>query len=266
MLAFLINVDHLVTVAGYPLVFAIVMAESGGVPIPGETALLTASVLASQGKLQIVFVIAAAAAGAIVGDNIGYLIGRKGGRWLLQRPGPFLRQRVEVLTVGEPFFAKHGPKAVFFGRFILGLRTWASWLAGATRMHWRLFAIWNALGGIGWATSYGLLAYFGGKAAGGTIIKDLGLYGILATVIAVGGAYLLHRRHAKSSAGAGAGADTGAGTGAGAGAGADTGAGTGADADTGAGTGADADTGADAGADISEEAATARIPPDASDD
>jgi membrane protein DedA with SNARE-associated domain len=199
MLASLIDVNHLVTVAGYPLVFVIVMAESGGVPIPGETALLTASVLASQGKLSIVPVIALAAAGAIIGDNIGYLIGRKGGRWLLQRPGPFLRQRLEVLSVGEPFFAKHGPKAVFFGRFILGLRTWASWLAGATRMHWRLFALWNAVGGIGWATAYGLLAYFGGRAAGGTIIKDLGLYGILATVIAVGGAVYLRRRHVRKT-------------------------------------------------------------------
>src|SRR5205807_10309629 len=116
--------------------------------VAGETALITGGVLASQGKLQIEVVIAVAAAAAILGDNIGYLIGRKGGRWILERPGRFERQRSDVITLGEPFFAKHGPKAVFFGRFVLGLRVWASWLAGATHMRWRDFFLWNALGGI----------------------------------------------------------------------------------------------------------------------
>ena len=134
ILASFLNVDHLVEVAGYPLLFVLVMAESGGAPIPGETALITAGVLASRGKLQIEWVIVTAAAAAIVGDNIGYLIGRKGGRWLLERPGRFHRQRLEVLKTGEPFFKRHGAKAVFFGRFLLGLRVWASWLAGATRI------------------------------------------------------------------------------------------------------------------------------------
>ncbi len=147
MLGAIVNVEHLVETAGYPLLFLVVMAESGGVPVPGETGLITAGILSSSGKLQIEFVIAIAAAAAIIGDNIGYLIGRKGGRWVLERPGAFERQRREVLLIGEPFFDKHGPKAVFFGRFILGLRVWASWLAGATRMHWRSFALWNALGG-----------------------------------------------------------------------------------------------------------------------
>src|SRR5690242_5904351 len=122
MLAAIINVEHLVETAGFPLLFVIVMGESSGVPIPGETALITAGILASRGKLQIEAVIALAAAGAIVGDNIGYLIGRKGGRWILERPGAFHRQRQEVLRVGEPFFERHGSKAVFFGRFTLGLR------------------------------------------------------------------------------------------------------------------------------------------------
>src|ERR1017187_5876393 len=150
MLASFLNVDHLIQVAGYPLLFALVMAESGGVPIPGETALITAAVLASGGKLSIELVIVLAAAGAIVGDNIGYLIGGRGGRWILERPGRFPPQRLDVLRTGEPFFERHGPKAVFFGRFVLGLRVWASWLAGATRMHWRSFAFWNACGGIAW--------------------------------------------------------------------------------------------------------------------
>jgi membrane protein DedA with SNARE-associated domain len=196
MLAAILNVKHLIEVAGYPLLFLLVMSESSGLPVPGETGLITAAVLASQGKLQIELVIGLAAAAAIVGDNIGYLIGRKGGRWLLQRPGAFQRQRLQVLQVGEPFFHAHGPKAVFFGRFILGLRVWASWLAGATRMHWRVFALWNALGGICWATAIGLIAYFLGHSAG-SAIEAFGLYGLAAVLVAIGSALYMHRRHRR---------------------------------------------------------------------
>ena len=202
MLAFLgINVQHLVTVAGYPLLFAVVMSESGGLPVPGETALIAAAALASQGKLHIELVIALAAAAAIVGDNIGYLIGRKGGRWLLERPGAFARQRREVLEIGEPFFAKHGAKAVFFGRFVLGLRVWASWLAGATRMPWRSFLLWNALGGIAWATIVGLVAYYVGRSAGGTI-EAFGLYGLAAVLVAIISGVVAHRRHRRRTSAA----------------------------------------------------------------
>jgi membrane protein DedA with SNARE-associated domain len=194
MLAALLNVDQLVESFGYPLLFVLVMSESSGVPIPGETSLIAAAVLASQGKLQIELVIPIAAAAAIVGDNIGYLIGRKGGRWLLERPGAFRRQRQEVLRVGEPFFEVHGPKAVFFGRFLLGLRVWASWLAGATNMHWHVFALWNALGGIAWASAIGLAAYFLGHSAGGAV-EAFGIYGLIALILAVVGGLVLHRRH-----------------------------------------------------------------------
>ena len=181
---------------GYPLLFLLVMGESSGVPIPGETALITAGVLASQGKLQIEVVIVLAACAAIVGDNIGYAIARKGGRWLLERPGAFYRQRQEVLRVGEPFFQRHGAKAVFFGRFILGLRTWASWLAGATRMPWHTFVLWNALGGICWATAVGLIAYFIGSSAKHAL-EAFGIYGLIAAVLALAGAYLLRRRYKR---------------------------------------------------------------------
>jgi membrane-associated protein len=201
IVASLINVDHLIEVAGYPLLFVLVMSESSGIPIPGETALITAAVLASRGKLQVEWVIAIAAAGAIVGDNIGYEIGRKGGRWLLERPGRFERQRREVLATGEPFFERHGPKAVFFGRFVLGLRVWASWLAGATRMRWRSFVVWNALGGVCWATAIGLLAYFLGNSAG-NVIETFGIYGLVAAVGAVVSAIVLHRRARRRDASA----------------------------------------------------------------
>jgi membrane protein DedA with SNARE-associated domain len=197
MLPALLNVDHLVKSFGYPLLFVLVMSESGGAPIPGETSLIAAAVLASQGKLAIALVIPIAAAAAIIGDNIGYLIGRKGGRWLLQRPGLFQRQRQEVLRIGEPFFEVHGAKAVFFGRFILGLRVWASWLAGATRMHWRAFVLWNALGGIIWATAIGLAAYLLGHSAGGAV-EAFGIYGLLALALAILSALIMHRRHARS--------------------------------------------------------------------
>jgi membrane protein DedA with SNARE-associated domain len=196
MLASIINVTELVENFGYPLLFLLVMAESSGVPIPGETALIAAGVIASQGKLDIQLVIPIAALAAIVGDNIGYQIGRKGGRWILERPGHFERQRQQVLSTGEPFFERHGPKAVFFGRFILGLRVWASWLAGATHMRWRSFFLWNALGGICWATGVGLVAYFLGDTAG-SAIEAFGLYGLAALLLAVGVFFVGHRRHRR---------------------------------------------------------------------
>jgi membrane protein DedA with SNARE-associated domain len=196
MLASLINVNHLVEVSGYPILLLLVMSESAGVPVPGETSLIVGGVLASQGKLQIELVIAVAALAAIVGDNIGYQIGRKGGRWLMESPGPFHRQRLMVLEMGEPFFERHGPKAVFFGRFILGLRTWASWLAGATHMRWRTFFLWNALGGICWATGVGLIAYFVGRSASNAI-TTFGIYGLVAVVVVLGGALVLHLRHRR---------------------------------------------------------------------
>jgi membrane protein DedA with SNARE-associated domain len=191
----LIDVSH----TGYLVLFLLVMAESGGVPVPGETALITAGILASQGNLQIELVIVLAAAAAIVGDNLGYQIGRKGGRWLLERPGRFHRQRLQVLASGEPFFERHGPKAVFFGRFLIGLRVWASWLAGATHMRWRSFVFWNACGGICWATAIGLLAYFLGHAAGNAI-KTFGLFGLAAVLVVVGGLLIAHFRHRRRSA------------------------------------------------------------------
>jgi membrane protein DedA with SNARE-associated domain len=201
VLAAIVDVKHLVEVFGYPLLFLIVMSESGGVPIPGETALIASAVLASQGKLEIAAVIPLAAAAAIVGDNIGYVIGRKGGRWLLQRPGPFYRQRRQVLLAGEPFFERHGPKAVFFGRFLLGLRVWASWLAGAMRMRWRSFVVWNALGGAAWATAIGLAAYTVGHSASGAL-EAFGIYGLVAVILAAASVFLAHRRtrHRRAAA------------------------------------------------------------------
>jgi membrane protein DedA with SNARE-associated domain len=178
---------------GYPALFGLVMAEAGGAPLPGETALIAAGALAGQGHLDVVVVIALAACAAIVGDNVGYLIGRHGGRRLLERPGRLERHRRRVLDVGEPFFGRHGPKAVFFGRWILGLRVWASWLAGITRMPWRSFLVFNALGGITWATTVGVLAYLAGDAVG-ALVRGAGLAALAVGALIVAGAVVLRRR------------------------------------------------------------------------
>lgn len=184
---------------GYPLLFFLVMIESAGVPSPGETALITGGVVASQGQLEIEIVIAVAALAAIVGDNLGYIVARRYGRSLLQAPGPFARQRRRVLEVGEPFFDRHGPKAVFFGRWILGLRTWASWLAGATQMPWKSFVFWNAAGGISWAITVGLVAYFVGRSAADAV-KSFGLFGLIGAVLVGAGLVLLHHRRGRRRA------------------------------------------------------------------
>ncbi|HEX2016940.1 MAG TPA: DedA family protein [Solirubrobacteraceae bacterium] len=182
----------------YPALTGIVMAESSGIPVPGETTLIAAALLASQHKLDIVAVIALAAAGAIIGDNIGYVIGRRGGRWLLERPGRFHRQRLRVLERGERLFERHGAKAVFFGRWLPGLRVWAAWLAGANRMGWRSFAFYNALGGLGWAISVGLVIFYAGKSAE-QAIRTAGLVGLGLFLVVVVVAFVLLRRHHRRS-------------------------------------------------------------------
>jgi membrane protein DedA with SNARE-associated domain len=149
----------------YLVIGGLVGLESSGIPLPGETALFAGSLLAHSGRLEIATVIAVAAAAAIIGDNGGYLLGRKLGRRVLERPGRFEKHRRTALERGERFFEAHGAKAVFLGRWVAGLRVWASWLAGMTHLPWRTFLLWNALGGIAWATTVGLAGYFAGRAA-----------------------------------------------------------------------------------------------------
>ena len=167
---------------GYPVIFALIAIETMGIPVPGETALITAGIVASRGRLEIEVVIAIAACAAILGDNVGFAIGRKLGRRLLTAPGPLLHHRRQVIAVGEPFFDRHGPKAVFLGRWVTGLRITAAWMAGVTKMPWPTFLFWNALGGIAWATSIGLIAYFVGHSAE-KIIHLAGLGGAAAVVL-----------------------------------------------------------------------------------
>jgi membrane-associated protein len=171
---------------GYPALFVLIAIETMGIPVPGETALFTAGLLASSGHLSIEAVIAVAAAAAIIGDNVGFAIGRRVGRRVLLAPGPFEGHRRRVIELGEPFFDRHGPKAVFLGRWITGLRITSAWLAGVNRMRWPVFLFWNALGGIAWATSVALLAYFLGRGAERAVnLAGLGGAGVVAVAALV---------------------------------------------------------------------------------
>src|SRR5881398_1965994 len=175
---------------GLFIVFLLIAMESAGVPLPGETALVAAGVLASQGDMSIVAVIAVAATAAIVGDNVGYWAGRLGGRKLLQRWGPLERHASRVLPWSERFFARHGPKTIFLGRFIAVLRVTAAWLAGISKMHWWLFFVWNAAGGICWAIAVGLVAYYAGEAAAAAINRYGLIAGAAIVVLLVVGAFV----------------------------------------------------------------------------
>jgi len=161
---------------GY-LLPAIIGLESMGIPSPGETALVAAAVLASQGKLQIWLVILIGVSSAIIGDNIGYWLGRRYGRSVFMASGPFLHHRVHAIRYGDGFFKRHGAKAVFLGRWIALVRFATAWLAGINRMPIKRFFFWNAFGGITWGVTYGLVGYYGGKAAA-HVLAQAGLVGL----------------------------------------------------------------------------------------
>ncbi|HWB21933.1 MAG TPA: DedA family protein [Gaiellaceae bacterium] len=188
-------IDH-----GLIILFLVVAGESAGVPIPGETALIAAGVLSSQGYYPLADVIAVAAAAAIIGDNAGYWIGRKGGRALLERT-PVIKDYFErVLPPAERFFDRHGPKAVFIARFVSVLRVTSAWVAGISRMHWWKFLIWNAAGGIAWAALVAVIAYEFGRTVADAVGR-YGLYGAIAVLIVLAVAFIVFRilrRHKNS--------------------------------------------------------------------
>lgn len=157
------TLTHFVASYGYLAVGVIILVECAGIPLPGETALLVAAAYAGAGHLQIGIVVLVAAAAAILGDNAGYWVGRQGGRALLERYGKRVRLDASRLAQLETFFARHGAGAVFWGRFIGVLRTYAALFAGVSRMRYSIFAVYNALGGITWAVVFGLLGYFFGQ-------------------------------------------------------------------------------------------------------
>ncbi|HZS89087.1 MAG TPA: DedA family protein [Chloroflexota bacterium] len=174
-----IDLTHLLAVYGYWVVLLVVAAESMGLPVPGETTLLSAAVYAGlSGQLSIALVITAAAAGAILGDNAGYLVGRTVGERVLGRLGRPTGRSGRALVVGRYLFGRHGGKAVFLGRFVAVLRIFAALLAGATKMPWRRFVLYNAAGGLLWASVMGLLGY----ALGSSVAGPLGIAGVVCAV------------------------------------------------------------------------------------
>lgn len=182
---------------GYPLVALFVGIESSGIPFPGETMLVAAAVYAGTGgHISIVWVIVAAAAGAIIGDNLGYTAGRYGGRPLVERYGRYVRLRREHLDYAERFFQRHGNKTVFLGRFVAVLRAWAAFLAGTNRMPWPEFLIYNAAGGIIWAAIYGMLGYTLGHnlALLHRILSVLGIGGVVIAVLVATTAWFIWKR------------------------------------------------------------------------
>jgi membrane protein DedA with SNARE-associated domain len=188
------EIDHLLSTYGYAAVFLIVGAESIGIPLPGETTLTLAAIYAgATHELNIAGIIAAAAVGAIIGDNIGYLLGRSGGYPLLRRYGHYVRVNERRVKIGRYLFQRHGGKVVFFGRFISILRTYAAFLAGTMKMAWRRFLLFNAAGGIVWALVFGLgFYYFGSVLSALRAPVDIAI--AVAAVLALVGGFLFLRR------------------------------------------------------------------------
>ena len=189
---------HVPANLGYAALAALVGFETMGIPLPGETALIAAGILASEGRLEIELVILVAAGAAIVGDNVGFWIGRRGGRRLLELPGPLARHRARVLERGEAIFQRHGGKTVFFGRWFSGLRIASAWLAGVNRMPWGRFLVWNALGGVAWAVTVGLLSYWAGHSAD-DVLKVVGVGGLGAALLVLGAFALWRWRRRRVS-------------------------------------------------------------------
>jgi membrane protein DedA with SNARE-associated domain len=181
-----ISFFHVPANLGYGILFVLILIESAGAPVPGETSLIAAGVLASEGHLSLPIVFAVAISAAVIGDNLGYLVGRRVGHRLLTRPGRWERQRLQFLDEGEHFFSRHGGKTVFFGRWLPVLRFTAALLAGVNEMPWRRFFVFNLAGATGWVCTVGSAAYLLGSSAS-NLFEAIGLAGLLALVLSIGG-------------------------------------------------------------------------------
>ena len=193
---FLHQLHHFVAEYGYFAVFVLVALESAGVPMPGETALVSAAVLAGRGDLHIGLVIACAAAAAILGDNAGYWVGREFGFPLVYRYGSYIRVDEGRLKVAQYLFQRHGGKIVFFGRFVAILRAFAAFLAGVNHLSWPRFLLFNALGGVVWATLFGVGGYFLGFAFE-HYARPVGVAALIAAVVGAVAASRFIAHHEK---------------------------------------------------------------------
>ena len=179
---------HFVSEYGLWVVFVVVFLEVAGLPfIPGETALITAAALASQGHGSIAEIIVVAFAAAVLGALTAYLVGRRWGRELLQRSAWLDRHTNKAIEQGEKFFRKHGSKAVFLGRFVPVVRAVLGWLAGIGDMNFARFMVWNVLGAAAWSSLIGLLAYYLGQKVIDAVERDAGIgiaaIGVIALIV-----------------------------------------------------------------------------------
>ena len=189
------DIRALADALGYPAAALGILIESSGIPFPGELTLVAVAAYAGTGHLNIAIVIALGALGAIVGGDLGYLIGLKGGRPFIERLLSIFRLEVGHLAQAEMFFAHHGDKTILVGRFILGLRTWASVFAGVVHMPFWKFQLYSVLGAVPWAITWGLVGYLLGNnwPLLSAVVKAVG-YGGLALVVLAGVTLLLLRR------------------------------------------------------------------------
>jgi membrane-associated protein len=181
-----ISIYHVPANLGYGILFGLILIESAGAPVPGETSLIAAAVLASKGSLSLPVVFGVAILAAVIGDNLGYLVGRRVGHRVLSRPGRWEAQRLRFLDEGEHFFSRHGGKTVFFGRWLPVMRFTAALLAGVNEMPWKRFFVFNLLGGSGWVCTVGTAAYLLGNSAS-SLFEAIGLAGLLALVLSIAG-------------------------------------------------------------------------------
>jgi len=185
---------------GYWVIFFGVMLENAGVPVPGETILLAAGFFAAQGHFHLWTVMAVAAFGAMLGDNAGYAIGHKIGRAALERYGRYVLLTAKRMARLEQFFARHGDKTILFARFVTGVRVFAALFAGAARMRWRTFVLYNLAGAVIWAVAITLLGFFFGQSWGllqrwiGRASAIVGLAVLLVIVLA----WVWRRRRSKT--------------------------------------------------------------------
>ncbi|MGD0562698.1 MAG: DedA family protein [Roseiarcus sp.] len=193
---FLHHLHQFVAEYGYFAIFVLVALESAGVPMPGETALVSGAVLAGRGDLHIGLVIACAATAAILGDNAGYWVGREFGFPLIYKYGSYIRIDEGRLKVAQYLFQRHGGKIVFFGRFVAVLRAFAAFLAGVNHLPWPRFLLFNALGGIVWATIFGLGGYFLGVAFE-HYARPVGVAALIAAVVGAVAASRFIAHHEK---------------------------------------------------------------------